>query len=102
VIKTPSDQVRQVPAAAASVVARWVPLSAGAALDADPESQFASADLPIGLAPGKTSDAWLYLSTPAAPGDYLLVLDIVDPQAGSLVASGAQPTVVRVSVTAAP
>jgi len=102
VIKTPSDQVRQVPAAAASVVARWVPLSSGAALDADPESQFASADLPIGLAPGKTSDAWLYLSTPAAPGDYLLVLDIVDPQAGSLVASGAQPTVVRVSVTAAP
>jgi hypothetical protein len=102
VIKTPSDQVKQIPAAAATVVARWVPLSAGAALDADPESQFASADLPIGLAPGKTSDAWLYLSTPAAAGDYLLVLDIVDPQGGSLVASGAQPTVVRVSVTAAP
>ena len=102
VIKTPSDQVRQIPAAAATVVARWVPLSAGAALDADPESQFASADLPIGLAPGKTSDAWLYLSTPAAPGDYLLMLDIVDPQDGSLVASGAQPTVVRVSVVAAP
>jgi hypothetical protein len=102
VIKTPSDQVKQIPAAAATVVARWVPLSAGAALDADPESQFASADLPIGLAPGKTSDAWLYLSTPAAAGDYLLVLDIVDPQGGSLVASGAQPTLVRVSVTAAP
>jgi hypothetical protein len=102
VIKTPSDQVRQIPAAAATVVARWVPLSAGAALDADSESQFASADLPIGLAPGKTSDAWLYLSTPAAAGDYLLVLDIIDPQGGSLVASGAQPTVVRVSVTAAP
>jgi len=30
------------------------------------------------------------------------VLDIVDPQDGSLVASGAQPTVVRVSVVAAP
>jgi hypothetical protein len=102
VIKTPSDQVKEVPAAAATVVARWVPLSAGAALDPDPDNQFASADLPIGLAPGKTSDAWLYLSTPEATGDYLLVLDIVDPQAGSLVASGAQPTVVRVSVTAAP
>jgi hypothetical protein len=101
VIKTPSDQVKQVPAAAAAVVARWVPLSAGAALDPDADNQFASADLPIGLAPGKTSDAWLYLSTPEAPGDYLLVLDIVDPQAGSLVASGAQPTLVRVSVTAA-
>jgi hypothetical protein len=101
-IKTPSDQVRQVPAAAATVVARWVPLSAGAALDADPESQFASADLPIGLAPGKTSDAWLYLTTPQAAGDYLLVLDVVEPQAGSLVASGAQPTLVRVSVTPAP
>jgi hypothetical protein len=102
VIKTPSDQVKEVPAAAATVVARWVPLSAGAALDPDPDNQFASADLPIGLAPGKTSDAWLYLSTPEATGDYLLVLDIVDPQAGSLVASGAQPTLVRVSVTAAP
>jgi hypothetical protein len=101
VIKTPSDQVKQVPAAAATVVARWVPLSSSAALDADPASQFASADLPIGLAPGKTSDAWLYLTTPQAAGDYLLVLDVVDPQAGSLVASGAQPTLVRVSVTPA-
>jgi hypothetical protein len=102
VIKTPSDQVKQVPAAPATVVARWVPLSAGAAVDPDPDNQFASADLPVGLAPGKTSDAWLYLSTPAVAGDYLLVLDIVDPQAGSLIASGGQPTLIRVSVTAAP
>ena len=98
-IKTPSGQV---PAAAATVVARWVPLSSGAALDADPSSQYASADLPIGLAPGKSSDAWLYLSTPDTAGDYLLVLDVIDPEAGSLVASGAQPTLVRVSVTPAP
>ena len=90
------------PDAAATVVARWVPLSSGAALDADPSSQYASADLPIGLAPGKSSDAWLYLSTPDTAGDYLLVLDVIDPEAGSLVASGAQPTLVRVSVTPAP
>jgi hypothetical protein len=96
-IKTPSGDV---PQAAANVVARWVPLSAGAALPADPAAQVASAGLPIALAPGKSSDAWLYLTTPDAPGDYLLVLDVVDPGAGSLVASGAAPTLVRVTVSA--
>jgi hypothetical protein len=97
-IKTPSGDV---PAAAANVVARWVPLSAGARLQADPAAQAASAALPIALGPGKSSDAWLYLTTPDAAGDYLLVLDVVDPGAGSLVASGAVPTLVRVTVSAA-
>jgi len=97
-IKTPSGDV---PAAAADVVARWVPLSAGAALQTDVAAQVASADLPIALAPGKSSDAWLYLTTPDKAGDYLLVLDVVDPSAGSLVASGAAPTLVRVTVSAA-
>ena len=47
---------------------------------------------PIGLAPGATADAWLYLTSPEAAGDYLLVLDVVTPDDGSLVASGANPT----------
>ena len=97
-INTPSGAVA---AAAANVVARWVPLSAGAELQSDPSAQVASADLPIALGPGKSSDAWLYLTAPDAAGDYLLVLDIVDPYAGSLVASGASPTLVRVTVSAA-
>ena len=97
-LKTPSGEV---PATPANVVARWVPLSAGAALQDDPAAQVASADLPIALASGKSSDEWLYLTTPDAAGSYLLILDVIDPYAGSLVASGAAPTLVRVTVSAA-
>ena len=85
------------PAEAATVVARWTPLSAGAALG-DPATQSADANLPIGLAPGTKADAILGLSAPTAAGDYLLVLDIVTPERGSLIASGADPTLVRVTV----
>jgi hypothetical protein len=35
---------------------------------------------------------------PSAPGDYLLMLDIVTPQVGSLAAQGVDPTIVRVRV----
>jgi hypothetical protein len=34
------------------------------------------------------------------PGEYLLVLDIVTPDQGSVAASGAEPTLIRVHVTA--
>ena len=36
-----------------------------------------------------------------APGDYLLVLDIVTPDRGSLAAAGIAPTIVRIHVVAA-
>ena len=39
---------------------------------------------------------------PPVAGDYLLMLDIVTPDRGSLVASGADPTLIRVTVSAAP
>jgi hypothetical protein len=93
--------VNEVPAKPAAVVARWVPLTPGIALPAGAAAHGASTNLPIGLAPGKSADAWLDLVTPDAAGDYLLVLDIVSPDDGSLIASGANPTVVRVTVTAA-
>jgi hypothetical protein len=100
-IKTPSDAVHEVPAAPAAVVARWVPLTPGIALPAGAAAQGASTNLPVGLAPGKSADAWLDLVTPDVAGEYLLVLDIVSPDDGSLIASGANPTLVRVTVTAA-
>jgi hypothetical protein len=92
--KTP-DQV-------AHVVGRWIPLSAGAVIPTGPGAAGAEAALPVGLASGKSANAVLALVAPTAPGDYLLLLDIVTPERGSLVASGAEPTLVRVTVTAAP
>ena len=77
---------------------RWIPLAGGAILPADGAGQAASTDLPIGLAPGQVFDA----TRPSSPRRraYLLLLDVVTPDGGSLVASGADPTVVRVTVTA--
>ena len=85
-----------------NVVARWLPLSVEAALPTDPNVETVTAALPIGLAPGGSADAVLGLTVPTVPGDYLLFLDIVTPEHGSLVASGADPTLVRVTVLPAP
>ena len=86
----------------AQVIARWVPLSGGAAASGDASSAEGHADLPIGLAPGATADASVSLTVPTTPGEYLLLLDVVTPQRGSLAASGWDPALVRVTVTAAP
>ena len=67
----------------------------------DPAAQAVSTDIPIGLAPGKSFDAELAVTAPTAPGSYLLLLDVVTPDGGSLVASGANPTLVRVTILAA-
>ena len=82
----------------AIVVARWIPLSLGAALPIDPAAQSASADLPIALKPGKSAEASLILTAPNAAGQYLLLLDVVTPERGSLLASGVEASVVRVTV----
>jgi hypothetical protein len=97
-VNTPSG--RNVPAQAATIVGRWLPLSAGAALDADPTTQETDAALPISFASGQKADAILGLTAPSTPGDYLLLLDVVTPERGSLVASGADPTLVRITVVA--
>ena len=80
------------------MVGRWIPLSAGAALPADPEAQVVRTELPIGLQPGVKVDTVLDLVAPNAPGQYLLMLDIVTPERGSLIAAGADPTLIRVTV----
>ena len=55
---------------------------------------------PAGLAPNKPAEAALDLAVPSAPGDYLLVLDIVTPERGSLAAAGIDPTIIRIHVVA--
>ncbi len=56
--------------------------------------------LPQGLAPGTTVDTAVALSVPETPGVHVLVLDIVTPEAGSLMAAGFDPTLVRITVVA--
>jgi hypothetical protein len=50
------------------------------------------------LAGGATAAVELAGAAPAAPGQYLLVLDVVVPGRGSLVAAGGDPAMVRVTV----
>lgn len=90
------------PAEAATVIGRWIPLSSGAVLPIDEAARESRAHLPIGLAPGVTVDASLALTVPSVPGQYLLLLDVVTPERGSLVASGLEPALVRVTVLPAP
>ena len=99
-IKPTSNLSGWVPASKATLVGRWIPLAGGAVLPAKVDEQSVSTDLPIGLAPGKSHDATLSIKAPKAPGSYLLLLDVVTPDGGSLVASGANPTLVRVTVLA--
>ena len=95
---TPWNERAVIPPQAAVVVGRWVPLTGGATMPVDEADQSVRTPLPIGTAPGKTIDAVLSLKAPTAAGQYMLVLDVVTPERGSLVASGADPTVVRVTV----
>ena len=79
------------------VVGHWVALDGGT-------SNLAPVDaaLPSALEPGTTVDATLGLAVPATPGQYLLILDVVTPDKGSLASIGVPPTMVRVTVLPAP
>ena len=89
------------PASRALLAARWVDLggTGSGATGSSVSSGVANAMLPAGLAPGAAIAVDLLLTAPTAPGDYLLVLDIVDPATGSLAAAGVPPGIVRVTVT---
>jgi hypothetical protein len=54
------------------------------------------------MAPGGSSALDLALTAPAAPGDYLLLVDVVTPATGALSSGGVRPAIVRVTVGAAP
>jgi hypothetical protein len=87
------------PASAATLVAHWIALS-GATQDQTPSPVRAA--VPAGLKTGVTVDATLDLAVPLVAGEYLLVLDIVTPEHGSLAALGVAPTTVRISVVDPP
>ena len=87
------------PAKRASLVARWVDLGAAGVTPAGSAGPVASSVLPAALAPGASVDVAFLLVAPVAPGEYLLVLDVVDPTTGSLAAAGVPPGIVRVTVS---
>jgi hypothetical protein len=95
----PMGEAELEPASRATLVARWVDLGGVPGLPQAPADSGASTILPAGLAPGGSVDIDFQLSAPAAPGEYLLVLDVVDPRTGSLAATGVPPGIVRVTVT---
>lgn len=86
------------PASRAMLVARWVDLG-GLGATTGPAGAVASSMLPAGLLPGGSVAVAFQLVAPAAPGEYLLVLDVVDPKTGSLAAAGVPPGIIRVTVT---
>ena len=86
------------PARRATLVARWVDLG-GLGTSGTLGALLASSILPAGLAPGASVAVAFHLVAPTAPGEYLLVLDVVDPATGSLAAAGVPPGIVRVTVS---
>lgn len=99
----PRDPEGTVKAEAAHVTGTWVALGA-----ADNADQLAAADaasvaaavLPAGFKARSVADLKLGLFAPSVAGEYLLLLDIVTPEAGSLTSRGVEPTIVRVTVGA--
>jgi len=89
------------PAAAAHVTGTWIALGAQ-----DDPQQLAAADaasvdtvaLPAGFEPRAVIAPKLRLFAPSVAGQYLLVLDVVTPEAGSLTAHGIEPAIIRVNV----
>ena len=75
-------------ATAATIVGWWLPTGDAVGVTT----------LPIAIEPGTTVDALVALTVPATPGVYVLVLDLVTPEGGSLMAAGVDPTLVRITV----
>jgi len=92
--------VGAVPATHAQLVGTWVPL--GVTDDRQVEAAAAASVTPVELAaafaPRAIAQANLNVFAPTAEGDYLLVVDIITPEVGSLAAQGVEPTIVRVHV----
>jgi hypothetical protein len=99
----PRDPEGNVKAEAARVTGTWValgPLEDAAQLDAADAASVTPAELPAGFEPRSVATPELRLFAPNVPGDYLLVLDIITPESGSLTARGVEPAIIRVTVAA--
>jgi hypothetical protein len=78
--------------ATAQLTAHWVGLGQS-------DTTVAPASIAVGpLAPGQSAAVTVRLKTPETAGKYALVLDVVTPSDGSIVAAGADPGLVRVTV----
>jgi len=85
----------------ARIVGTWVSLGGvddPVQLDAAAAASVTPTTLPPGFAPRAVTKAVVLIFAPSAPGDYLLVVDIVTPEIGSLAAQGVDPMIVRVHV----
>ena len=85
----------------ARLVGTWVSLGGvddPAQTEAAAAASVRATALPPGFAPRAVTKAEVLVFAPSAPGDYLLVVDIVTPEIGSLAAQGVDPTIVRVHV----
>ena len=87
------------PAVRATLVGRWVDLGGAITAPTGPGGSVAVTILPAGLAPGASVDVDFQMAAPVVAGEYLLVLDVVDPRTGSLAAAGVPPGIVRVTVS---
>ena len=89
-----------IPATRAQVVGTWVPIGVAdqTRIDAAAAAAITPTELPAAFAPRAIAQADLNLFAPVAKGDYLLVIDIVTREVGSLAAQGVDPTIVRVRV----
>jgi hypothetical protein len=94
----PVGGAEKAPARRATLIARWLSLSGQTGASPAKER---SAVLPAGLAPGASAAVDFVLTAPTAPGDYLLLLDVVAPQGGSLAGAGVPPGIVRITISGA-
>ena len=92
------DPDRSTPPVSATLVGHWLALGGGAVMTISPD---VSEALPAGFGPADTVESALDIAVPTVPGDYLLLLDVVTPEYGSLTAAGVDPTIVRVKVVQA-
>ena len=88
------------PATHAQLVGSWVPLGVAdeRQVEAAAAASITPVELPAAFAPRAIGQANLSVFAPTAEGDYLLVIDIITPEVGSLAAQGVEPTIVRVHV----
>jgi len=89
----PPEPAQQADPATALLVGHWLRLDAGAGTNARP-----GVVATVAAPPGDTVQVALELTAPLAPGDYLLVLDIVSPLHGSLTAQGMPPIAIPIRV----